>query len=95
MIDNDGPPIDEWDPSNAIKDWYKEKTRRVTASSKSSSSTNTTQDPEAKDDCQHEEMFSLDDWKEWLQISTGEEVESDEDNNDDTEDAGEDFTDRI
>ena len=39
-------------------------------------------------------MFSLDDWKEWLQISNGEEVESDEDNDGDIEDDGEDFTDR-
>ena len=40
-------------------------------------------------------MFSLHDWKEWLQISTGEEVESDEDNDDNSiEDYGEDFMDR-
>ena len=79
---------------NAIKYWYEDKTRRVTASTRPSSSTNTTQDPEAEDDCQHKEIFSLDDWKEWLQISTGEEVESDEDNDDNTENAREDFTDR-
>ena len=77
----DGPPIDKWDSLNAIYDWYKDKTRRVTASTRPSSSTSSTaQDPAAEENCQHEQLFSLDDWKEWLQISTGEEVESDEDN---------------
>ena len=80
-IGTDGPPIDKWDSLNAINDWYKDKTRRVTASTRPSSSTSSTaQDPAAEENCQHEQLFSLDDWKEWLQISTGEEVESDEDN---------------
>ena len=80
-IGTDGPPIDKWDSLNAINDWYKDKTRRVTASIRPSSSTSSTaQDPAAEENCQHEQLFSLDDWKEWLQISTGEEVESDEDN---------------
>ena len=80
-IGTDGPPIDKWDSLNAINDWYKDKTRRVTASTRPSSSTSSTaQDPAAEENYQHEQLFSLDDWKEWLQISTGEEVESDEDN---------------
>ena len=74
-IGTDGPPIDKWDSLNAINDWYKDKTRRVTASTRPSSSTSSTaQDPAAEENCQHEQLFSLDDWKEWLQISTGEEV---------------------
>ena len=77
-IGTDGPPIDKWDSLNAINDWYKDKTRRVTASTRASSST--AEDPEDEEECQ-QQLFSLDDWKEWVQISIGEEVESDNEEN--------------
>jgi len=35
-IDCFGPPIDQWDPSNAISEWYKDKTGRVTTRGRSS-----------------------------------------------------------
>ena len=59
----DGPPFDKWDSLNVITNWYKDKTRRVTASTETSSSS-TVQDSEGEDDGQ---PFSLDDWKEWVQ----------------------------
>ena len=49
---------------NTINDWYKDKPRRVIANTRASSSSSTVPDPEDEGECQHSQLFSLDDWKE-------------------------------
>ena len=83
-IDCSGPPIDQWDPSNAISEWYKDKTRRVTATTRGRSSKAVEEQNE--EECDADE-FSLDAWKTWLDIISGNE-ESESDNSDcDTEES--------
>lgn len=72
QIGVDGPTSNKWDSSNAINDWYNDKTRRVTASTRDSSGSSIVQDSDGEDEYQQGQMFSLDNWKEWIQISTGE-----------------------
>ena len=64
-INADGPPMEEWDPLSALKAWYKEKCRRLTANTRASTS-HVTELGEEEDD--QGESFSLDEWKEWVQI---------------------------
>jgi len=82
QIDCCGPPIDQWDPSNAISEWYKDKTRRVTTRGRSSKA------GDEQDEKEHDtDEFSLDAWKTWLDIISGSE-ESESDNSDcDTEES--------
>ena len=73
----DGPPSNKRGSSNAINDWYN---GRATASTRASSSSSIVQDlSEGENECQQGLMFSLDDWKEWVQINTGEEIGEDKD----------------
>lgn len=94
-IGTDGPPSDKWDSSNAINDWYNDKTRRVTASTRASSSNSIVQDSEGEDECQHGQVFSLDDWKEWVRISTGEEEVDENQDDENTEEVDKDQVDEI
>ena len=56
-INADGPTMEEWDPLSALKTWYKEKRRRLTASTRASTS-HVTELGEEEDD--QGEPFSLD-----------------------------------
>ena len=81
-IDVDGPPIQDWDSSNALDIWYKEKTRRITANTRASTSKRHSED----EVCQEvDETFSLDEWKQWLQISMDEDLDEDSHNDSDLE----------
>ena len=73
-INVDGPPIQDWDSSSALDIWYKEKTRRITASTRASTSK---RQSENEDDQELDDTFSLDEWKQWLQINMGEELDED------------------
>ena len=68
-INVDGPPIQDWDSSNALDIWYKEKTRRITANTRASTSKRHSEDEVYQE---VDETFSLDEWKQWLQISMDE-----------------------
>ena len=71
-INVEGSPLEKWDASSAIELWYKEKSRRLTASSRTTSTTGHTSEDQPKDkDDSH--SFSLDEWKEWVQVGIGEE----------------------
>ena len=69
-INVDGRPVEEWDPSGALESWYKQKCISVTASTRAYTSHVTESGEEEKDE--QGEPFSLDEWKEWLQIISGE-----------------------
>ena len=83
-IDCCGPPIDQWDPSNAISEWYKDRTRRVTASTRGTASSRAGRESDENDD--DNEEFSLVAWKSWLQISSSEESGSESGDDCETED---------
>jgi len=76
-INVEGPPLEKWDASSALELWYKEKSRRLTASSRATSTTGHASNDQPKDkDDSH--SFSLDEWKEWVQVGIGEESNNDE-----------------
>ena len=62
-INVDGPAMKKWNSSSALEIWYKEKCRRVTASTQASTS-HVTESEEVKDD--QSAPFSLGEWKEWV-----------------------------
>ena len=82
-INVDGPPMEKWDPSSALEIWYKEKCRRVTASTRASTS-HVTESEEMEDD--QSEPFFLGEWKKWVQISIGEQNLDEGDSNSDEDD---------
>ena len=56
------PPLAEWDASNALELWWREKTRRV---DRKDSRLPTTEVRQEEDDDEHF-VFSLDDREEWI-----------------------------
>jgi len=61
-IDVEGPPLERWDTSTAMELWYKQKSRRLITSSRTTDHGSKDQ-PKDKDD---NHSFSLDEWKEWV-----------------------------
>ena len=70
-INVEGPPLEKWDASNAMELWYKQKSRHLTASSRTTAHGSKDQ-PKGKDDSN---SFSLDKWKEWVQVGISEDDE--------------------
>ncbi|XP_065885418.1 uncharacterized protein [Dysidea avara] len=83
-INVEGPPLEKWDASSAIDTWYNDKSRRLTASSRATSTTGHgyKDTPTEKGD---KHAFSLDEWKDWVQVSIDEEPNDDDDDDDDEE----------
>ena len=83
-INVEGPPLEKWDASSAIDTWYNDKSRRLTASSRATSTTGhgSKDTPTEKGD---KHAFSLDEWKDWVQVSIDEEPNDDDDDDDDEE----------
>ena len=56
MINCCGPPIDQWDPLKAISEWYKEKTQRVTATTRRPTSSRAQR--ESDEECDESDRLS-------------------------------------
>ena len=63
----DGPPVEKWDASDSLNVWYKEKSRTVTTTSRVSTSNASAHQSASGDD--ESEPFSMDEWKQWMQMS--------------------------
>ena len=63
-VNVEGPPLAEWDASNALELWWRKKTPRVDRKDSRLPPTVVRQE---EDDTDHEQyVFSLDDWEEWI-----------------------------
>jgi len=70
----DGPPLEKWDAANTLGIWYKEKSRRSSATPRLSTSNASKQlsvSGDVHDEDHGSEPFSMDEWDQWLQISIG------------------------
>jgi len=73
----DGPSLEKWD---ALGIWYNEKSRRVSATptpSTSNASKQLSASGDVHDENHGSEPFSMDEWKQWLQMSIGDVDDSD------------------
>ena len=68
----EGPPLEKWEPTNAVKLWWTDKTRRVDASHSAP------RKHKDKSQSQGDEEFdwSLSDWENWLESDSDSEKES-------------------
>ena len=61
-INVEGPPLADWDATHALELWWREKTRRVNHKDSRSAPSR----PQEEEMETEHEMFSLDDWEEWI-----------------------------
>jgi len=72
----DGPTLEKWDATDAPSIWYKEKSRRVSATPRPSTSnaSKLSASGDVHNEDHESEPFSMDEWKQWMKISIGDDV---------------------